>query len=238
MSGEGVLRRWWGFGQDFGSCITFEVSYGPKRFKSLGAQVTAGGGDRNTLTLMLGLYFITIWIGLEGFHTFRRVPHLLDESHEFGIYWWLSDEAILCIKWNSNEHHWSRDWRKTGINIHWSPTDFLFGRLKHRVESEDEPLKVSVEVPAGHGYDAHMHFVTVVMKTESWKRSRLPWVSHRIRRAHMECTDPIPHPGKGTTGYNCGEDALHSMCCRAETLETGLKMLVESALDYRRRYPL
>lgn len=235
---RGSYRRWLHFSGPDMKNIGLEVSYGRKRFKALGIDFTVGGGDCRTFGAMLGLYVICIFISFNGFHTIRRAKHPLDYGREFGLYWSFGELFGLTVKFLALEMEWSRDWRRTGINLTWNPIDALFGRLRHRVDSKEALIKTQVLVPARHGYDEAAHKVEVVMSDESWKRPRLPWVSSRIRRAHIECLDPIPHPGKGTTGYNCDEDALHALTCPANTVHDGLAALVNSAMSCRRRYPL
>ena len=61
-----------------------------------------------------------------------------------------------------------------------------------------------------------------------------------MKRYEVSCDDKngVPHPGKGTTGYNCDESALHSQTGAANSRKEAVEKFVESVYWYRKNYPL
>ena len=70
-----------------------------------------------------------------------------------------------------------------------------------------------------------------------WKRPRWPF-EQRILRGDLECEEGIPHPGKGTCSYNCGDDATYGICAPINIKDDIIGEFVSGVLDKRRRYPL
>lgn len=48
--------------------------------------------------------------------------------------------------------------------------------------------------------------------------------------------EQIPVPGKGTSEYNCGEDAVFGFTCPADSLADATFRLANSVLETRKRY--
>ena len=111
----------------------------------------------------------------------------------------------------------------------WHPLDTFFGRTAH---SEEVIGTTSTVIPMPE----KAYPCTVIMKRETWKRPRLPWASYRHIRAHIECEDGVPHPGKGENSWDCDDDATFGLCCKADTVEEGIGKFVQSVLRDRRRY--
>ena len=75
---------------------------------------------------------------------------------------------------------------------------------------------------------------SVKLFESTWKRPR--WFASRMVRAEVKIEKGIPFPGKGENSYDCGDDALFGLTCKADTVEQAIAETVESALRNRRRY--
>lgn len=120
----------------------------------------------------------------------------------------------------------------------WSfhPLDFLFGRMRSRVELLFEG-KSEIFVPEGFGYEAKSYDCTVRNELIVRWRSRFPF-KRKYSRWEVEVDGGVPHPGKGTTDYNCGESGLQSSSGSYCDMEEAKSAFVETVLKYRRTYPL
>ena len=154
-------------------------------------------------------------------------------EHPYGEY--TTREITLSVHdwkaWFSiwkKEHEWSSSdpwWMSFNFSL--NPLD-LFGSQNYDSQLV-EAREVDVPMPEG------TYKGTVELRADTWKRPHLPW-GKTILRTHIDMQEPIPHPGKGTTSYNCGDDATHGMCCTARTVEEGIGTLVASVLRNRKRY--
>lgn len=107
---------------------------------------------------------------------------------------WSNGDCEDNDRWPWNGRGWG--WRIYFMNA-------IFGWLDCVKEVEHDNMPMSLLMPEG-GYD-----VTVRTYTQVFKRPRLPfkWTYHR---ATVECETGVPVPGKGTTEYNCDDDAIYS----------------------------
>lgn len=158
-------------------------------------------------------------------HQFAARTFWMSNGREIGITF--HDGTLWINLWNDPMEYRSSDpkwWHKT-IDL----ADFFLGRPVH-TEMVLEVRRVQVPMPEG-GY-----WGTVTMKEETWKRPR--WRRRVINRAHIEMDEGqgIPFPGKGESGYDCGEDATYSMTCQAETMLDGVMALTKSVMQRRIRY--
>lgn len=127
--------------------------------------------------------------------------------------------------WSSTDPRW----QKGSVNI--NPLNRLFGEMEM---SEEVLITQDVMVPmVEESYPA-----SIVISERTFKRPCLPYFKSVKRYATVDMAKPIPHPGKGTTGYNCGPDALYGLSCEASTVEEAIGKVVACVLDSRKRYPL
>lgn len=105
--------------------------------------------------------------------------------------------------------------------------DFVLGKAKysHHVLRTEEIL---VPMPE-KGYRGRCELAEDV-----WARPR--WFARRLRRAHVEMTEPVPFPGKGENSWDQGDDACFGMTCPAATAEEAIAEIVKSVLTSRRRH--
>ena len=162
-------------------------------------------------------------------------------SHDIDIStkrrWQLHDAMLSCRIW-SDETMWCRSqldhwpWQKEGWKFSLRPFEFLFGALDTEEDHRGyQTFAVTVPMPEGD-YEA-----TVELHRVRWTRRfvRGPW-GYNVR---IEVEDGIPVPGKGTTAYNCGDDAVYSLAFRHEGTPDPDEIashLVDDCMESRVRY--
>ena len=57
-------------------------------------------------------------------------------------------------------------------------------------------------------------------------------------RSEVSSEEGIPHPGKGTCDYNCGESALYSSTSPESNPDLAFEKFKNDAIWYRKNYPL
>lgn len=136
------------------------------------------------------------------------------------------------VSWNLgySQHHWCREmprWRNGSFDV----LGFLFGDTEHFETTIKGPVNVQFPMPE-RSYKG-----SVELRRETWKRPRLLWRSHEVVRAHIETDkDPIPHPGKGDSSWDCGEDATYGLTCPADSVSDAIGKMVGSVMRDRERY--
>jgi len=153
--------------------------------------------------------------------------HATEHSVSFSVY----DKFVMWKLWAPDD--WNRSipkWRNGGLEL----CDLFLGKLSvNNVTLHEEDVKVPMSEKE---YDAH-----VKIYSHQRKRSRWPFVK-RILRGQIECEEGIPHPGKGTCGYNCGDDRTYSINKPVTNKGRGVSELIGSMVSsvsyYRDKYPL
>lgn len=192
-----------------------------------GIEVEGGGGDDDIMLTIAPVLF-SLYIGLSARWLSRLCEKLLKGSYEpRSTSLRIFDRAIWWECW-APSHSWSRG-EPWWMRWTWHPIDTFYGRTKH---SEREVSRTQTVIPMPE----KSYPCVVVMKAETWQRPRLPWASAKVMRAHIDCKEGVPFPGKGENSWDCGDDATYSMCCPAKTVEEGIARFVESVLKDRRRY--
>lgn len=176
-------------------------------------------GDTGGLTLASAFPPASFW--------FTAPYNFYEKDYSHRNYFDLSvHDGSLWWQFGGDTMSWSREtprWKHGNFRF----DDFLLGKMEY-VEGHPEVHKVKIPMPEG-AYDA-----TVEMRDDRWERAR--WRTLRIRRAKVDVPLGIPFPGKGESGYDCGEDASFGLSCSAETVEEAIGKMVESVLRNRRRY--
>jgi len=223
-SREKGLWRWWLHRRDRGSCVFHvEVACPCHSWLSIGFDLHGWGEEAihaHFCLLRLGVY-----VGFDGALA-RRLAGKRERGRDYGIaihdgkIWIKLGEDPMCS--NHNDPWW---W-----NIVIDPARLLFGRMRH---SEVTVSKTETVIPMPEG----SYPCVVELRDERWQRARLPFASQKLRRAHIEIeSGGVPVPGKGESAWDCGDDAIYSLCCPAETVEEGIAAYVQSAMKSRRRY--
>lgn len=137
--------------------------------------------------------------------------------HDAGLWW-----SILhpTMSWR----HGTSRWRSGS----WHPVEKALGRPRH----QDEDISkhdVEIDMPEGS-----YRWKIRLFKRRIWPHGRLPF-STTLRMFDGE-GDPIPRPGKGTTAYNCAEDASCAMGGEATTIADAIALVQRTVMNARLRY--
>jgi len=136
--------------------------------------------------------------------------------HDRGVWWsfWLDPMG----GWSSSTPRW-----RQGC---FHPIDFLLGREKCEVEKVAQG-EVIIPMPEG------CYLARCTKEIRIWKRPRWPKVRRNVSY-DLHIPGGIPHAGKGTESYNCGDDGLCGIS--GSTREQAVGNAVASVLRDRRRY--
>lgn len=155
----------------------------------------------------------------------RREYNYAGGSRSIGVR--VFDDAIWIDVWNDDHETRRNDpWWMRGV-IH--PLDILLGPMKHT----EEQLQVSsAYIPMPEALYMGKARVTL----DTWKRPRWPFPSVKAKHVQLEVPNGIPVEGKGESGYDCGEDALHGISVQADSVEEAIGKFVASVYRERRKH--
>jgi hypothetical protein len=123
------------------------------------------------------------------------------------------------MSWSNKDPKWKHDY----FNI----LDFILGKNEYN-EVVLEEKNIDIPMPEGK------YLANIKITEDTWKRSR--WFPLRIKRCKIDVPKGIPHPGKGTMSYNCGDDASYGLCCKASSISEAVGAMVESVYRSRIKY--
>lgn len=212
--GRGWLRTPW---------ATFAMAWTiPTRFCHVGFD--SGGGDGELFGLELACWLFAVWFHYEPAR-WRQV-----RSRSYQLSW--HDGGLWC-QWGTNQWGDMPDWKQPPRwrRWHFDPMDFLLGRMHY--DSRDLQTR-HVEIPTPEGLcPARVRFFE-----STWKRPRWPWwpLTRRMVRSDIDLQKPIPIPGKGENSWDCDEDAIYSLTCRATTVAEAVAAVVKSYVETRERH--
>ena len=205
-----------------------------------GISIDLGGEESNELCLHIAIPFLfSFWIYFEGFAIGRYLNRFCYKRK-----WY--DGIKTSIRIHNNTIWWSflvpeRYGSPVNQNIsilrcgNFDFADFFLGRIKH-TSKITESYYTSFLVPGCGEYKPKTHNAKYTKTVNEWKRPR--WFRTILNRVELKMIEPIPHPGKGTCSYNCGEDALHSINLVGETLMDAIQAAIDDVTYKRKNYPL
>lgn len=190
---------------------------------------------------------ITLKLGVPGgkyYVSLKNVPRALLEllPFDFGGHGCYGSPRAIGVR-TFGGAVWFSVWETVHMSSHRDPwwmrgriglddvADFLFGKTKYSKQVLEERT-VKIPMPEGT-YDA-----TVTIELARWTRARFPWRPLSKQRVGSDVKIPqgIGFPGKGENSWDCGDDALFGISCRATTVEAAIGETVASALRNRQRY--
>lgn len=222
-------RCWLSWGKERRSQIEMEWC-APSKDIRLFMYLNHYGDD--AIAFSISLYFFSFHIGFQNHKLYkllekitRRKGETYTNGREIGFY--ISHGAVSLnlwndpMEWNSKDPWW---WHNYFV-----VQDVIFGRTKHereilRVEDVEVPLPEKTYKGVG------------TLSRSTVKRPR--WFSKTHMNVEIKVEEGVPHPGKGTMSYNCGEDHMYSQFASGDSIERGIGEFVGSVLWYRRNYPL
>lgn len=199
----------------------------------LGFDVGIGGGDSNLeITASLWVWPVSLYAGMDLRRTRSLVRRITkgrwDGEREIAVRLARADGGTWRWSFWHPTDSWSSKtpkWR----NGSWCPLTSILGRWEF---SEEVLGTTQAVVPMPEGtYPA-----TVTMDRATWRRKRFPFISKTMLGAKVEVEGGIGHPGKGENAWDCGDDAIYSISCRAATVEEAIGQMVASVLRNRMKY--
>jgi hypothetical protein len=165
-------------------------------------------------TFGLRFIFVSLWLTFGGFYTPPKGHSHQEEERELSIR--AFDGSIWWLLWR-NDHEWDpKDWRHNHWNWREKLMTFLFGKRKY-IKVEQPPVAAVLTMPEGE------YPCTVTLLESAWVRPRLPRGAP-VQRAEVTFPEsrPVPIPGKGENGWDCGEDAVFSSSTLAASVPEAL----------------
>lgn len=182
--------------------------------------------ERNLL-IGIGLPFLfDLFLSVDYLPLVERLPgvryegNIENSQREIGVRFF--DGGVWLSLWHE-DHGWGP--RRMWV---WRPMDWLLGPKIYTKEVVETGL-LTLHMPEGY-YDA-----TYTLYNAYWKRPRWPWPKH-VLRGEIEVEDGVPVPGKGTTAYNIGEDAIYSLTTKARSVSELVGEFVKSVTETRIKY--
>lgn len=149
------------------------------------------------------------------------------ESREWGIHFYKEDISFNikmgAYKMGSSSNDpW---YYSFNINI----LDILLGKTKYDVTTQRNGL---CHVPMPEKIYEGKYRIDKI----THKRPR--WFSKHFYRVDIEVEEGIPHPGKGTTDYNCADDKTFSLSIPGKSVDECILKYRDSVMYCRDNYPL
>ena len=139
--------------------------------------------------------------------------------------------TVLLDFLNNTDEWKSSDpwWKRCNFNVKDIFLDLLLGKMEHKDELVKE---TSVKIPMPEKeYDGIAKVSKVTRKRKKWYPKIDYYTEIRVEKG-------VPHPGKGTTSYNCGTDGLVSTAIKGENINGAIANFVKVAVERRLKYPL
>jgi hypothetical protein len=183
------------------------------------------------------------------------VRRVFDDHREIGV---MFLDGAIWLHPLSSVGNWESRWPWWRKGVSWRYLDTLFGRYQHRAVVTKPRFVGARRIAAGAGFPAELRRLRCVVEVhEHWRRYWPWWPFHsRVVRTDISTEDGkgVSHPGKGTCGYNCGDDGLYSestchedacpddvlasRAVRRSVARAGFDRFVDAVAKYRKEYPL
>lgn len=216
-----------------------------------GFNVYGKANDEHTIGFSVNVPFLfSLYVHADlakwGYSKVWRKILRLDEEHKYdGRSWGIKyikdsdciDGGYLNIELGRYDNCWSsKDPKCLHTSIY--PRVVLCGRATYS-EQNNGTTQHTVTIKGNKEYADKEYVLDCreYISTWTWKRFKKPYSLKRYEVSTQD-KDGVPHPGKGTTCYNCEESALQSQTSPANSREEAVAKFVESVNWYRKNYPL
>lgn len=230
---KNTARLWLGSPYDDGPCIRLYAARSGCVFASLNV-----GGDDQDLSLVVGTGLVMLSASLEGliprkirsaaYAYSKRLEEELETQHGQRHFWsyqldplggrefrvavhdgtiWLSFWANDDAWCNLDRKDWP--WRTNGWAANFNLVKALLGATDY--QTKDHEKQAGTVIMPEKRYPA-----TIKISRVRWPRPRSLLGRRWQWRGAVHIDGGIPIPGKGTTSYNCGEDATYSISFGAQ----------------------
>lgn len=204
--------------------------------------ITLGGEDSRQFQIGLGFIWFSLWLTFPYLLPKKWAigwkegnPHRFEDSHgrDFGAY--LSDNHLMFKFFSSNMGSSTRpNFRKWGWSWSCFIDEMVFGR-RNMTEVQTE-LYPHTPISFSEG----VYHLNIKLTHDTWRYSRWPWwpLNRMVPRAKISVEEPggIPVPGKGENSWDCGDDAIHGLCCSASDWYAAKEAVKQSVIRTRSRY--
>src|SRR5690606_40726440 len=149
----------------------------------------------NSIHFIIGFLFFTVYLTLP----FFKVPRLIS-GREYGFYW---HEWECRFFWHTKPWEGSnKDWV-----WHFKPIEIMFGKQIFFEKEIDKTYSPKYFMFRGQEYKMD----EIKLLKRFWFRSRVPysWWHRELSAYDLKIENPPMRAGKGTTDYNCGDDATY-----------------------------
>lgn len=198
-----AFRRYWSITARRSIGIEFTVN----RYRNFNLSVRRDYADGPELIFGLSLFGVHLYLIFTGFYQIPPNYTWEDRARELSIR--IFDWAIWWCLWRNDGQCHSTDKRQGS----WHPLDTLLGPLKPKTVRKEQH-DVTLSMPESD------YPCSVTMELVRWKRKR--WFAFYRQRANVAFEIPVPVPGKGENGWDCGDDALCESSFIADSLEEAL----------------
>lgn len=134
-------------------------------------------------------------------------------------------EGLLSWKFWGRSYEWDSKtpkWEDGSVDV----AKLLFGPSKHKNRQRFE-REVDIPLPEGN-VRARVRLYEIILK-------RPRWFARVYNRADIEPVTGVPIPGKGENSWDCGDDAIYSLSCPANSVEEAIGAFVTTVLRDRQR---
>lgn len=209
-----AFRRYWNLNARRSIGIEFTVNSN----RNVHISVRRDYAEGPELIIALCMLDVHLYVILTGFYKIPPNYKYEDEARELSIR--IFDWAIWWCLWRNDAQCRSTDKRQGS----WYPLDTLLGPLKPKTVRK-EHRDVTLSMPESD------YPCSVTMELVRWKRKR--WVAFYRQRATVKFELPVPVPGKGENGWDCGDDALYESSFIANSVEDAVAKVRADVLKTR-----
>jgi len=185
------------------------------------------GGDEEQLQFSIAIPPVAVWLAVEsqsGSWLRRIVPERQREI-QLSMFQW----SVRLILWG-REGEWRRPdpWYVRGVHL--DLKDAFLGKSKYTSTetAPRQPIRIAIDDRIYHG-EARFERCT-------WNRR---WWFTKVRDSvwiQMDRGHGLPHAGKGTTDYNCDDDALCGWGVNGGNVQAAIQHGLDSIAERRKKY--
>jgi hypothetical protein len=210
--------------KNYEAAITFAVEWDAwSHFKHLYLKFKHPDDEFSRVSVSAAAPPLAVWFSLGGHSLWPiKIPKAFGRS--FGIH--VNDGATIYVDFawdetnNDNKQWWSRQLRLP-------VADLVLGRREH---SQRTMHMIPIEIPMPEG----TYKATCEIFESTWKRKNWPFPEKMVR-SKVDIPGGIPYPGKGTSAFNCGDDANYGHTGPQRTPEDAIAEVVRHVLTRRVR---
>lgn len=211
--------------------------------------LSLGDSCEHTISLAICIPFLFSWyLGVDAkfgysdwWKKLLRLDSHMRQGRKWGIRWIPSYGSVDGGDFSLYLGAYENEWRSTDpkwLSLSFYPKTFFCGKTQYE-KYESGRITKKVMIKGDETYpDVEYELECIVEECRwSWPRFLKPLL---MTRTTVEVTNNgmVPHPGKGTTDYNCGEGGLSSQSSAESDPDKAIEKFVEQVYWYRKNYPL